>query len=118
MSTTNGREFVQLRRLLFDHLDGQTFARVNMTAMAKATAKLTEDGWTAEDIASQILGDWGDYDPAALVISRTRALDGQPAPRPVTPAPPAYDREAHAKAMHASSPNPSGWVARIRGGLR
>lgn len=104
----------RLRRILFANLDGATFGRINMTALSKATVKLTDDGWTAEDIASQVLGDYGDIDPAALIISRTRALIGQPPPRLATPSPPAFDRAGVARTLSAAAKDPSAWAAKVR----
>ena len=108
-------EMPRLRRILFANLDGPTFGRINMTALGKATVRLADDGWTAEDIASQVLGDYGDIDPAALIISRTRALIGQPPPHSdSTPTPPPYDRAEVARAMNAAAADPSAWAARVR----
>lgn len=81
-------ETPRLRRILFDRVPGAAFDRLNWATLDRAMVRLRGLGWTADDVASQILGDYGqDGDPAALIVARAKALDGPP-PRETTPTPP------------------------------
>lgn len=113
---TTSAQTVQLRRILFDRLPAEAFDRVNMTTVARATVRLSGLGWTPDDIASQILGDYGDGDPAALIVSRIQRLDGPP-PWPVTPQPDPVDLAAIHEARVNAAADPGAWAERIRGQL-
>lgn len=81
-------ETPRLRRILFDRVRGSAFDRLNWATIDRAMVRLRGLGWTADDVASQILGDYGqDGDPAALIVARAKALDGPP-PRQRTETPP------------------------------
>lgn len=81
-------ETPRLRRVLFDRVPGTAFDRLNWTTLDRVMVRLRGLGWTADDVASQILGDYGqDGDPAALIVARAKALDGPP-PRAATETPP------------------------------
>lgn len=112
---SNASTTIRLRRILFDRLPADVFDRINMTTMAKVMDRLGEQGWTPDDVASQILGDYGDGDPAALVVARANRLSGPP-PRDSTPQPPPFS-EVHAAihARHTPAHTPAEWAARIRG---
>lgn len=104
---------VRLRRILFERVPAEAFNRINMTALTKATARL--NGWTADDIASQILGDYGDGDPAALIVARLNRLDGPP-PHDHTPTPDPYDdTERQYRIANAATPEQRAhWISAIR----
>ena len=71
-----------------------------------------------DDIASQILGDYGTGDPAALIVARAKNLDGPP-PRSATPTPPpAQEVLATLHRAHQPSQHPSQWIAKLRDGAK
>lgn len=83
-------ETPRLRRILFDRVPGAAFDRLNWSTLDRVMVRLRGLGWTADDVASQILGDYGqDGDPAALIVARAKALDGPP-PREGTATPPTH----------------------------
>lgn len=113
---SDARNAATLRRILYDRLPDEAFDRVNWTTVTRAMARLREHGWTPHDVASQILGDYGQGDPAALVVTRIQRLNGPP-PRDSTPTPPPLDHQqltqARAAAAHVDH---TAWAARIRAG--
>jgi len=105
----------RLRRILFDRVPGTAFDRINWATIDRAMVRLRDLGWTADDVASQILGDYGqDGDPAALIVTRAKALTGPP-PREATPtAPPVQDVLAGIHRGHQTSARTAEHIATIR----
>ena len=111
-------ETPKLRRILFDRVPAEAFDRINWATIDRVTARLRDLGWTADDVASQILGDYGTGDPAALIVARAKNLDGPP-PRSATPTPPpAQEVLATLHRAHEPSQHPSQWIAKLRDGSR
>lgn len=109
-----------MRRLLFERMPAHAFERVNMTAVARSVTRLATAGWTVEDIASQVLGDYGNGDPAALVVTRLGQLDGPP-PRDSTPQPPAMgtlQAQRAREVAESANVNHHEWASYIKAQVR